>query len=402
MLRRLAIVSHTLPPSPGGQATMIERLLLGGDAPQPVLLCSDRKASGPADARPQLWLRCHTPWVLRKLRQFRRLHAAVFGADVRSRSRRIAHAAHAAGCHAIVACTGGDLIDLPAAVAAGRQASLPVFLHYFDDYRFQWRIPNPAWHEETAAAIGESVEAGVLEHAAGVVVPNEILADDVRARTGVPVAVIRNPIDTELAARLRRDAEASPPLVPGERTVLYTGSVYEAQGDALRRCAAAIEMLRHRGHALRLHVYTAEPVERVRAQQLPPSVVIHSSVSGTESATLQTRADILFLPLGFQTRYPELIRSSAPGKFGEYLASGRPMLVHAPADSFPAHYAARFSCGAVCDQPATELLVATLLRLLEDETWTKGLVERAVAASTEFAVVTNRQAYQAFIESHIR
>jgi glycosyltransferase involved in cell wall biosynthesis len=381
---------------------MIERLWLGDDAIRPLLVCSDRRSPAPAAAPGQAWVRCDTPWVLRRMRRFRRLQALSFRAAVQSRGRRIARAAQAERCHAIIACTGGDLIDLPAAVTAGRQASLPVFLHYFDDYRFQWRIPNPAWHEKTAAAISEAVEADVLGQAAGVVVPNEILAEDIRARADLPVAVIRNAIDTEIAARLRREAVDSRPLAHGERTVLYTGSVYEAQGDALRRCALAIEMLRQRGHPLRLHVYTADSAERIHAQRLPTSVVVHPAVSNSDSFILQTRADILFLPLGFQTRYPELIRSSSPGKFGEYLASARPMLVHAPADSFPASYAAKLGCGAVCDQPDQHALAATILRLLEDEAWTQGLVTRALAASDDFSLTANRLACRTFIESQFR
>lgn len=401
MLQRLAIVSHSLPPAPSGQARMIERLLMGQRTLPSVLICTDRKSPGPPEGAGESWFRCHTPWVLRKTRRFRRLQVPIYRVDVRCRAKNIARISRATGCSAIIACTGGDLIDLPAAITAGRQAGLPVFLHYFDDYRFQWRIPNPAWHPAIAAAMGDEVEAEVLAQATGVVAPNEILAADIGARARVPIAVVRNPIDTESAAELRQVIAADPTSGGVERIILYTGSVYEAQGDSLRRCAAAVDALRHHGHALRLHIYTSEPMERIREQRLPDHVRIHPAVDSGAAVRLQAQADILFLPLAFGTRYPELIRSSAPGKFGEYLASGRPTLVHAPGDSFPAVYVSRHECGAVCDQPDTDALAATILRLLADDGWTQGLIQRAVAASDEFSITTNRHAYQAFIESRM-
>jgi glycosyltransferase involved in cell wall biosynthesis len=95
-------------------------------------------------------------------------------------------------------------------------------------------------------------------------------------------------------------------------------------------------------------------------------VVIHRARPLTEMPGNQRRAVILFLPLSFNSPYPEVIKTSAPGKLGEYLASRRPILVHAPADSFVAWYFRRYDCGVVVDREDPEALRRAIEEILNN------------------------------------
>ena len=81
---------------------------------------------------------------------------------------------------------------------------------------------------------------------------------------------------------------------------------------------------------------------------------------------IQRQAQVLFLPFAFHSPYPEVVRTSAPAKMAEYLAARRPILVHAPADSFVSHYFKRHGCGIVVDEPQPAAVAQALARILDD------------------------------------
>lgn len=110
-------------------------------------------------------------------------------------------------------------------------------------------------------------------------------------------------------------------------------------------------------------------------------VVIHRNLPNDRMPGIQRRADLLFLPLAFASEYPDIIRTSAPGKIGEYLASGTPVLVHAPKDSFVSWFFSRYQCGMVVNDDDPAPLSEALKILLSDcglrETITRNACERA-------------------------
>ena len=75
---------------------------------------------------------------------------------------------------------------------------------------------------------------------------------------------------------------------------------------------------------------------------------------------------MLFLPLAFDSPYPAVARTSAPAKMAEYLTARRPILVHAPADSFVSSYFRPHSCGVVVDEVDPIALAQALERVIGD------------------------------------
>ncbi|HYE16131.1 MAG TPA: hypothetical protein VD968_16960, partial [Pyrinomonadaceae bacterium] len=109
------------------------------------------------------------------------------------------------------------------------------------------------------------------------------------------------------------------PRPDGEVRIVYTGAIYEAHYDAFRNLLAALERLGR--PEVKLHAYTTQRAEEMAGRGIGgPAVVFHPHLSVAEMPGVQRRADLLFLPLAVESPYPDLVRTSAPVKFGEYLA----------------------------------------------------------------------------------
>jgi glycosyltransferase involved in cell wall biosynthesis len=98
---------------------------------------------------------------------------------------------------------------------------------------------------------------------------------------------------------------------------------------------------------------------------------------------VQRDADILFLPLAFNSPYPDIIKTSAPGKMGEYLAAKKPVLVHAPSDSFISWYFRKYNCGCVVDEDDPKKLAQKIIRLLNDTEMQKLFSENAYSRAKD-------------------
>lgn len=370
---RVGIVSHILPPSPSGQATVLRRLLEGFPPDRCVLLSRERY-DGAEDAAGKLPLPYFAFHPSRRFPSLGRFPGSSirFAGDtvlgIRDRARQIGEIARKERLGLIVACSG-DLIDLPASCLAGRRSGIPFVPYLFDDYIHQWT--------GSMRAAARRMEPWVMKHARAVIVPNEYLRDEYAKRYGVCATVVRNPCPLPDLAALDGDARSFP---PDGIDIVYTGAVYHAHYDAFRNLVAAIRMLGRSD--IRLHLYTAQAEEEIgRIGIVGPMVLHHPHIPPADVPAVLRHADILFLPLGFDTPIPEVIRTSAPGKMGEYLSVGRPILVHAPEDSFVSWYFRENRCGLVVDRSDPALLSASILRLSSDGDLRAGLGARACSAA---------------------
>ncbi len=358
---KTAIVSHVLPPSPSGQAVVLYRLL-EGLPPDRYCLISRERYEGDArgdDASVRLPGRYHhldpppAPVGVRRADLFSVRLTADALAAARDRARQILHIARSEGCGLIVGCTG-DLLDLPAAGLAGEWGGIPVVPYLFDDYVHQWTGPT--------RRAARRLEPAVFRRSRGAIAPNEFLQAEYARRRGVGVALVRNPCPMPDLDALDREG---PVFGDGGIHIVYTGAVYRAHYDAFRNLVAAMRLV-GRPDA-RLHIFTAQSdAELAAAGICGPGIVRHPHIPQSEVPRVLRGATLLFLPLAFDSPIPEAVRTSAPGKTGEYLAAGRPILVHAPADSFVSWYFRSNGCGAVADRADPGRLASAIGELLAD------------------------------------
>lgn len=396
-LSKIAIVTTAAPPSASGQARVLGQLIVPGRMAPPIYLTDQFQALEPDGERfgsyhslapPRYQLTSRVNWnLLQGLNTFGGLLRSAI-----SRANEITSILRNDPVKAVIGCTASPY-DLPAAYLASRRLKVPFIAYLFDDPVYQWepgnyrrlaRLWEPLWGRGAAALI----------------TPNEVLAKDVRARLpNANISIVRNPVDPAAFSNPSADQPGPRSELPPDRVwrLLYTGSVYSAQASAFRNLNAALNRLRGR---FVLDVYTAQPPAALAANGLDgPYVHYHTHAPQSMALFLQRNADILFLPLSFNSAIPEVILSSAPAKLGEYLAAGSPILVHAPSGSFVTELLRKAEAAVIVDRSDPDQLVDALTALANDASLRHRIIRNASDLAEEFHVERARDAFCSVISS---
>jgi glycosyltransferase involved in cell wall biosynthesis len=370
-MTKFALISHILPPSPSGQAVMLFRILSGLNGSDYYLI-NTREGENPGrndlDDKFRLegryyflppepkFIPRHSYFGLSRIRKIFNVFTKFY-----MRTKGILDVLRQEmDTGAMVVCTG-DFMDIPAGYVVSRIRGIPFYAYIFDDYVYQF-LGLQRWF---AKLIGRHV----FKHSAGIIGPNEFICQEYKRRYQVATALVRNPCEkTELAR------EPYPPAYGQKRKIkiIYTGAVYLANFGCFRNLIQAMKSLSE--HSLELHIFTAQTSDQLADEGIQSeNTFVHSHLPYREILEQQRKSDILFLPLAFVSPIPEIIRTSAPGKLGEYLASGRPVLAHVPADSFVAHYLEKNQCGLVASQNNPANLKDHILKLINNEGYCRAI-----------------------------
>lgn len=378
MKNKFAVFSHVLPPSDSGQAVMLYRILENFPKNSYILLSNKDyrlKNQEPKSSR-KLPTKYYFLEPILKLNLVTRffwdiffLHrATLFIVTVRSMAKEIRGILKKENCQTLIACTGG-FFDLPAAYLAARKSKINFVIYSFDDYIYQWT--------GIARLIARATAFLAFRRADRLIVPNEFLQKEYEKRFRRKSVIVRNPY-------LPIKARKSPIKLDSKHiNIVYTGSVYFAHFDAFKNLISAMGLVKK---PTKLHIFTGQDKEKLKKEGIfGENIVFHPNINQTQICTIQRQADILFLPLAFKSPIPEVIKTSAPGKIGEYLASGVPILVHAPADSFLSWYFNRKKAGVVVGKDNIEELAEGILKIF-DKNFAKKLTKNAKIAAPDFSI----------------
>jgi glycosyltransferase involved in cell wall biosynthesis len=362
MTAKFAIISHVLPPSPSGQAVALFRILAAVPADAYYLVLS-KGSPGPdahgADDRMRLPGRHYSlpPSPARKWPDGTglRLIGDIVRTALRVRTIRkdvLAILRREPGTQAVIACSG-DLATIPGSFLASRKARIPFFAYIFDDYVYQWT--------GLSRLLAKRLAPFVFRHCAGIIAPNEFICAAYRRRYGVKTILVRNPYPAhELAA----GCLSRWPTESGRIKIFFAGAIYRANDDCFRNLIQALSALPE--YRFTLDIFTGQSRQRLEAMGIRGErVFVHAHAPYEHIQEAQRQADILFLPLSFAAPLHEVLRTAAPGKMGECLASGRPVLAHVPADSFVADYFRRHRCGWIADQGDPGAIARELASIIE-------------------------------------
>lgn len=340
---KFALVSLGLPPSQSGQSLVLYHLLRDIEPNRYCLITQKNfhlygsQGNGSSSLPGKYYYINPDYQIVRGMLGFasRARSTGILNTLLNIRIRQLRKIIRREGCEAVVACTG-DLFDPPAAYHVSRSLGIPYILYAFDHYSHQWMPP-------LLHAFAQKHERQLVLGAAEVIVPNEFLGREYRRAYGVEATVLHNPCDL---SRYEADPGFNGTERKRETTILYTGAIYEAHYDAFQNLVNALESLGR--PEIHLHIYTPQSESRLRANGISGDfVTYHQNQPIFTMPEIQQKADILFLPLAFNSPYPEIVKTASPGKLGELLAARRPVLVHAPADSFVSWYFKQHSCGLV-------------------------------------------------------
>lgn len=351
---KIAFLSHVLPPSWSGQAVMIRRVLK--NLPPDVYCLLSKTDYSKISSKPE-----NTNDYLNKLPAIYYHIPSFFFLRVWKlikiiKQGRISH----------IVVSSGDLFDIPAAFLAASITGISFIPYYFDDYVFQW--PNPLMR--LAARIAESI---FIKHVTQVIVPNEFLRDEIQRRHQIESKIVRNPGESSSAQSITHQIT---PETGREYKIVYTGAVYHVNFSAFVDILKVLDELKR--DDIRLHIYTAQPLDFLEKHGIcGPQMVYHEHVPANEVSEVQRDADVLLIPFSSNSLVPEVIKTSAPAKMGDYLASGVPILAYVPPGTFVGWYLRTNTCGMVIESNEGQSLADTITNLLVDESLRSTLVHNA-------------------------
>jgi len=167
--------------------------------------------------------------------------------------------------------------------------------------------------------------------------------------------------------------------------ITFTGVVSQSQLDAMRNLSHVVRETSD----VEFHIYTPTPRSVLPANDivLEDGVFYHGLVPVEHVSRVQRGADILFLPMAFDVSDLQAHRAASPSKLGEYLASNRPILAHAPPYTYVAQYVTKHECGLLVDTPDLKELKKAVLSLKCDYALRKALVSKAKRAANNHDAV---------------
>jgi glycosyltransferase involved in cell wall biosynthesis len=246
----------------------------------------------------------------------------------------------------VAACQAAEDLDLPMTV-------------YFDIL----------WQElpECDMRLARKYERRILERADSRFAITEFAADYLSKKHGLHVDFLPHTID------VANKVDGFQAIPSGVRpSIHFCGGIYPVMNqDAVVRLVDAARRAKSQPQIdLCAPGLPAELRERGQQARYLPRAELRAA---------QRRSAIQFLPLAFDSSRPLTVRHNFPTKAMEYLCSGRPILVHAPADCYLTWLARKEGFALVVDRPDVEELAAAVDRLIADQSLQQELVANAFA-----------------------
>ena len=354
MSKRILISTQVFPPMTSGSAVILYELLR--HLPQDDLVAVHGVGDPPLMNGPSLEMERHMALVLGSYTWTIRCHRRCPQFYVPLIRRALKHWAKAHAVQRIYAHFPSSAF-LVAAFQAAESLDLPLTV-YFDIL----------WNElpECDMRMARKYERRILERADSRFAITEFAADFLTKKHGLPVDFLPHTID--LANKVEGFQAISDNARP---TIHFCGGIYPVmnQAEIVRLLDAAGRAKSRPEIDLFAPDLPAELRQRgVQARYLPRG----------ELRAAQRRSTIQFLPMAFHSSRPLTIQHNFPTKAMEYLCSGRPILVHAPADCYLTWLAKKEGFALVVDRPDTEELAAAIDRLVADTQLQEELVTRAL------------------------
>ncbi|MFA5967466.1 MAG: glycosyltransferase [Patescibacteria group bacterium] len=270
-----------------------------------------------------------------------------------------------------------------------RATGIPFYIYLFDIYKGNL-LPL------TGKILATIFEPRLIKAAQKIMVTNQETKEFYRRRYGQKVAdkivVIHNSTNPDPYLKLQT------PIIPHQPPyyILFTGNVYWAQTRSLKNLITALDQLTDID--VRLKIYSPSPPEYLKALGIASPKIEYNVAPGSEMPKIQSQADILFIPLSWQTQSPDIINTATPGKLTDFLIAGRPILIHAPETSHLVKYAKENDFAAVVDEENITALQNAIRQLIGDTALAQRLVTNAQRVFfTNHDIKKNSQLFQHYV-----
>ena len=375
---KFALVSPVLPPAKSGQAIVLFRLLKNIDPQQFILISprnygqiNDNNQNGTLTLGSRYYCVPHFSHLLEVF--FLKADRLGFGLLLRIylmfRTMTFVSILKRERCVCVVGCSA-DLFDPYCSYLACKKLQIPFIFYAFDDYMTQYLSKNDLY-------FSKKYGPEILQSAKKILVPNEFLREYYDEQYKINAIVIHNPVNLE-------DYDKTNPILKGsgkELSIRYTGAIYEAHYDAFTHLIRAMEKLSDLKIVLDIYSDRELP-EGIDTKKI--HIVYHKHQSNSTMPLIQKEADLLFLPLAFNSPFTDrIVETSSPGNMGEYLAAKRPILVHAPSNSFVVWYFKKYNCGVVAESEDIADLSEKLFQTLTNQSLRNEIINNAWHRASE-------------------
>lgn len=249
-----------------------------------------------------------------------------------------------------------------------KATNVPFCIYLFDIYKGNL-FPM------TGNILAAIFEPKLLRKAERIIVTNKGTKEFYRRRYGNRIAdkikIIHNSTDSEPYLKLQTSITPHQPPY----TILFTGNIYWAQISSIKNLIKAIEKMTDLD--VRFKIYSSNPLSYLKSIGINSSKIELNVAPGNEMPAIQSQADILFLPLSWHTKSPDVINTATPGKLTDYLIAGKPILIHAPKSSYLVKYARENDFAVVVDKENILALQTAIRQLVSNQELAQRIVTNA-------------------------
>jgi glycosyltransferase involved in cell wall biosynthesis len=279
---------------------------------------------------------------------------------------------------------GGTILAVPSAGVLGSELFVAAWMACWRGgprlvvYELdEWEATVGRWGG-SRSLLARALHRRVLRAAAAVWAVGPQMAEYLQARSGREVEVLPGLVELEDYAQAR---ESRLVAAPTPIRVVVLGAVYGPQADAIADVARAVERCRVPAE---LVLYTHATREQLAALGIAGrSLVVEPYAPQAQLPAILAGATVLLLPYSFREDMRKIVSTSLPTKLAEYLASGTPVLVHAPAYATTARLGRAEGWAAVTGSRDVDELARTVERLATDDDYRAELSARALAVARE-------------------
>jgi len=381
----LLIVTAGFPPSAAGGSSILNRNLWSEWPADDLVVVARRAkatAENPALALPNVKVHWIESWPLEGQWESMLDPWAAFMV-----ARKVIEIARQVRPRALWASWPPTSFMLGAWIATSR-LNLPFYIHLHDMWQ-QAACGKPRLFLERITAF--ALERRVLSGARRLFTITDAAASHFRERLGLESYVLDHAVP-------QADLDnASVALSPVEQPLIhFAGHIYGVMNlDAMQNLAQALPICRS---ATSLECFTQNGPEALRQIGLAGSRIVARFGSKAEVMAAQRRAAIVFLPLAFRSNCHIEVQTVFPTKLLEYFVCGRPILVHAPADTWVSQQARAHGWAEVVSEPSPQSLAAAIDSLLGSPQLQARLVAAARATAQRRAAPAIAAALRAELE----
>jgi len=249
-----------------------------------------------------------------------------------------------------------------------KRTKTPFRLFLFDIYKGNY-FPFPG------GILSKIFEPKLFKKAEKIIVTNEGTKQFYIKRYGEgieqKIVVIHNAVFPEPYLASEVEYDLSSPY-----KILFTGRIYWPQIKAIKNLIQAVREINDLD--IRLDIYCPNPHEYLEKIGIVENDKIKISVAPPQDMPrIQSRADILFLPLSWNTKSNDIINTATPGKLTDYLVAGKRILIHAPASTYLVKYAKENNFAMIVDKNNVEELKKGIHAIIKNSDLARQQIQNA-------------------------